>query len=50
MLEVGNYDSAMIRMLSSTVNRDCHMKVFPAFEALDYNSLILGEHLTEASS
>jgi len=46
MLEVGNSDSAMIRMISSTVNRDCRMKVSPAFEAFYYNSLIFGEHLT----
>jgi len=35
----------MIRMISSTVNRDCRMKVSPAFEASHYNSLIFGEHL-----
>jgi hypothetical protein len=32
--------------VSSTVNRDCRMKVSPAFEASHYNSLILGEQLT----
>jgi hypothetical protein len=32
-------------MISSTVNRDCRMKVSPAFEASHYNSLIFGEHL-----
>jgi len=32
-------------MISSTVNRDCRMKVSPTFEASHYNSLIFGEHL-----
>jgi hypothetical protein len=32
-------------MISSTVNRDCRMKVSPVFEASHYNSLIFGEQL-----
>ena len=44
MLEVGNSASAMMRMISSSVNRDCLMKASP-FGASHYNSLIFGEHL-----
>jgi hypothetical protein len=33
-------------MISSIVNRDCRMKVSPAFEASHYNSLIFGEQLS----
>ncbi len=47
MLAVGNSDSAMIRMISSTVNRDCRMRSL-LFGTSHYSSLIFGEHLKGA--